>query len=85
MNEITVETEVNPERGVIYDNGGNILATNKTVYLCFISPQDIIDGAETAKETEQKLSEKKADIQYSFQHKIFNLAEKKVSKIPLEF
>ncbi len=62
MNEITVETEVNPERGVIYDNGGNILATNKTVYLCFISPQDIIDGAETAKAEEKELAEKKAEV-----------------------
>ena len=38
MNEITMETEVNPERGTIYDTNGNILATNATVYLCFISP-----------------------------------------------
>ncbi len=44
MNEITMETEVNPERGTIYDTNGNILATNATVYLCFISPQDIIDA-----------------------------------------
>ena len=44
MNEITMETEVNPERGTIYDTNGNILATNSTVYLCFISPQDIIDA-----------------------------------------
>ncbi len=42
--EITVETKVNPERGTIYDRNGNILATNSTVYLCFISPQDIIDA-----------------------------------------
>ena len=33
MNEITMETEVNPERGTIYDTNGNILATNATVYL----------------------------------------------------
>ena len=48
VNEITMETEVNPERGTIYDSTGNILATNKTVYLCFISPQDIIDYVEEA-------------------------------------
>ncbi|MBQ2730013.1 MAG: PASTA domain-containing protein [Clostridia bacterium] len=61
MNEITIETEVNPERGTIYDAGGNILATNRTVYLCFISPQDIIDGTEEAilkaEETEKKKAE----------------------------
>ncbi len=46
MSEITIETEVNPQRGIIYDTDGNILATNRTVYLCFISPQDIIDAME---------------------------------------
>ncbi len=50
MNEITVETEINPERGVIYDTNGNILAANSTVYLCFISPQDIIDSMAAAEE-----------------------------------
>lgn len=43
-NEITYEQEVNPDRGTIYDADGNILAGNRTVYLCFISPQDIIDS-----------------------------------------
>ncbi len=43
MDQLTYETEVNPERGNIYDTNGNILATNATVYLVFISPQDIID------------------------------------------
>jgi len=62
MNEITVETEVNPERGSIYDRGGDVLlATNKTVYLCFISPQDIIDGAAEAKEAVKALEEKKKE------------------------
>lgn len=50
MNEITVETKVNPERGTIYDTNDNILATNATVYLCFISPQDIIDAMADADE-----------------------------------
>lgn len=40
--QITLETEVNPERGSIYDCNGNILASNATVYLVFISPEDII-------------------------------------------
>ena len=44
IDQLTHETEVNPERGIIYDRNGNILATNKTVYLIFISPQDIIDA-----------------------------------------
>lgn len=61
MNEITIEHEVNPERGVIYDAGGNILATNRTVYLCFISPQDIIDGSEAAVKAEAEAAEKAAE------------------------
>lgn len=40
--QITLETEVNPERGSIYDCNGNILASNATVYLIFISPEDIL-------------------------------------------
>lgn len=53
MNEITVETEINPERGVIYDTNGNILAANSTVYLCFISPQDIIDTMDKAQKEQE--------------------------------
>lgn len=44
LDQLTYETEVNPERGTIYDINGNTLATNATVYLVFISPQDIIDA-----------------------------------------
>ena len=48
LNQLTYETEVNPERGTIYDRNGNTLATNATVYLIFISPQDIIDAMSEA-------------------------------------
>jgi len=44
IDQMTYETEVNPERGIIYDRNGNILAANATVYLVFISPEDIIDA-----------------------------------------
>ncbi len=44
LNQLTYETEVNPKRGTIYDANGNTLAANATVYLIFISPQDIIDA-----------------------------------------
>ncbi len=60
VDEITLETEVNPERGTIYDSTGNILATNKTVYLCFISPQDIIDYVEEATAEKEELAAKAA-------------------------
>ncbi|MBQ4066035.1 MAG: hypothetical protein IJD22_00185, partial [Clostridia bacterium] len=60
-NEITVEYEVNPERGNIYAADGKILAMNKTVYLCCISPQHIIDGEAEAIERAKELEEKKAE------------------------
>ena len=44
LDQMTYETVVRPERGIIYDRNGNILATNTTVYLVFISPQDILDA-----------------------------------------
>ena len=31
LNQLTIQTEVNPERGTITDRNGNILATNVTV------------------------------------------------------
>ncbi|MBQ9121730.1 MAG: hypothetical protein IJY12_05170, partial [Clostridia bacterium] len=44
LDQITIETNVNAERGTIYDINGKTLATNSTVWLIFISPQDIIDA-----------------------------------------
>ncbi|MBE6569756.1 MAG: PASTA domain-containing protein [Ruminococcaceae bacterium] len=41
LNQLTIQTEVNPERGMITDRNGNILATNITVYNVIISPRDI--------------------------------------------
>jgi len=41
LNQLTIQTEINPERGTIYDRNGNILATNKTVYNVILSPKDI--------------------------------------------
>lgn len=46
LDQLTVETKVNPERGDIYDCNGNLLATNVSEYLVIISPQDIIDAME---------------------------------------
>lgn len=41
LNQLTIQTEVNPERGTITDRNGNILATNVTVYNVILSPSDI--------------------------------------------
>ena len=42
LNQLTIQTEVTPERGTITDRNGNILAANKTVYNVILSPADII-------------------------------------------
>lgn len=42
--ETTYNQTVNPERGIIYDADGNILAGNIPVYTCFISPAEIHDS-----------------------------------------
>jgi len=44
IDEITYQTDVNPNRGEIYDVNGKLLATNITTYTVAISPQDIIDA-----------------------------------------
>lgn len=54
LSQMTVSTEVNPERGTIYDRNGSILAVNSLNYLIFISPQDIIDGNEEKDENGNK-------------------------------
>ncbi len=41
LNQLTIQTEVTPERGNITDRNGNILATNITVYNVILSPFDI--------------------------------------------
>ncbi len=66
VDEITMEMEVNPERGTIYDSQGEILATNKTVYLCFISPQDIIDTVAEAEDEKKELAAEAASTGEDF-------------------
>ncbi|MBQ3040821.1 MAG: PASTA domain-containing protein [Clostridia bacterium] len=41
IDQLTVQTNVNPSRGTIYDTNGNILATNKTVWVLYICPKNI--------------------------------------------
>jgi len=55
--QITVEGEVNAERGDIYDRNGNLLATNVTVYRVFISPKDIQAAMQEPTEDNIKLRE----------------------------
>ncbi len=41
IEQLTVATDVNPSRGIIYDTNGNILASNKTVWVLYICPKNI--------------------------------------------
>lgn len=41
LEQLTVETNVNPLRGNIFDRNGNILATNKTVWVLYLLPRNI--------------------------------------------
>ena len=61
MEEITVETKVNPKRGTIYDTNGNILATNGTVYLCFISPVDVMNAKDEARKEKEEVKDNKSE------------------------
>ncbi len=75
LNQLTIQTEVNPERGKILDTNGNILATNITVYNVILSPQHIIDAME---EDEKKNSDDKPDndVLYEFSDPEYGLSYK---------
>lgn len=49
IEQMTVETKVNPERGTIYDKNGAILASNKTVWVLYIMPRNIKNAEFIAK------------------------------------
>ena len=66
LNQLTRDTNVNPERGNIMDRDGNILATNKTVYNVILSPHDI---QEHMKDDEKKNMDDNADndVRYTWE------------------
>lgn len=43
IDQMMVETKVNPNRGVIYDRNGNVLASNKTSWILYAIPSKIDD------------------------------------------
>ena len=53
IEQLTVETRVNPERGIIYDRNGQVLVSNKTVWALYICPKSIKDGEFIAKSLAQ--------------------------------
>ena len=65
LNQLTIQTEVTPERGTIKDRNGNILAANKTVYNVILSPADII--ARVKDDEEARLDDNaENDVMYEY-------------------
>ncbi len=50
IEQMTVETRVNPLRGIIYDRNGTVLASNKTVWVLYLKPKKITDAEFIARE-----------------------------------
>ena len=65
LNQLTIQTEVTPERGTITDRNGNILAANKTVYNVILSPADIITMMKS-NEKKNSDSDPENDVFYNF-------------------
>lgn len=49
IDQMTVETNVNPLRGNIYDSTGKVIATNKTVWVLYLCPKNVKDPEFIAK------------------------------------
>ena len=88
LNQLTVETRVNPERGTIYDRNGEILATNETVWVLYAMPKNIKNPDEIASEIAKILStdyEKvyKKIVDKSYKYQIINnkISENDAQKI----
>lgn len=75
LNQLTIQTEVNPERGKILDTNGNILATNVTVYNVIISPHDIIQAMEQDEELNSD-DDVDNDVYYEFADPEYGLTYK---------
>ncbi len=65
LNQLTIQTEVTPERGTITDRNGNILATNITVYNVILSPYDIITHMQKDSEKNSD-NDPENDVQYEY-------------------
>ena len=66
--QLTVETNVNPDRGIIYDRNGQVLASNQTVWTLYVLPKSIDNPEMIAQELSSVL-----DISYE---KILDKAKK---------
>ena len=85
IEELTLGTSLSAKRGDILDANGNLLATNKTVWLIFISPDDIQeakhdDGVPYDEMIAKKLSEV-LDVDYDTVYSKANKANRQYEEI----
>lgn len=74
IDQLTVETTVNPQRGEILDRNGTVLATNKTVWALYLCPKNIKDPEMIARgisdilgQSYEKILEKATKTGYKYQ------------------
>ena len=91
IEQLTMETKVNPLRGVIYDRNGAVLASNKTVWVLYLIPKKINDPEFIAHEISNilecdydKIYQKAIKKGYKYQILETNLTEEK-TKLVREF
>ena len=91
LNQLTVETRVNPERGTIYDRNGEILATNETVWVLYAMPKNIKNPDEIASEIAKILStdyekvyKKIVDKSYKYQREVLKILDKYRLSSPMD-
>lgn len=75
LNQVTIQQEVNPERGNILDRNGNILATNITVYNVILSPADIIMTLENDEKANSD-SDPDNDVKYEYTDEEYGISVK---------
>ena len=74
IEQLTVETNVNPQRGIIFDRNREVLATNVTVWTVYVCPKNIKDSVLVAKGLSdilqidyEKILDKSQKIGYKYQ------------------
>lgn len=88
IEQMTVETKVNPNRGEIYDRNGNVLATNKTIWILYVIPKKIKNPEEIAKDisnilelNEKDVLKKISKVGYKYQIISNSINEEKMKEI----
>ena len=88
FDQLTVETRVNPNRGIIFDRNGRVLASNKTVWTLYICPKNIENPELVAKGIAEilemdyvKILEKAKKTGYKYQVIDTDLEEDKAKEI----